>query len=223
MNSLFVKRAIDVIASGAVLLVIWPILVAIAIWIRLSSRGPALFRQRRVGRKQESFEIYKFRTMAHRPDNAVDQIRQAVITEGADPRITRAGKVLRASSLDELPQLINILKGDMSLIGPRPIIPAQLAAVPVERYSRFDLRPGLTGLAQSRGRRGLDWLDQLAYDCEYVETRTLWLDIQIVLRTVVVVLKRSDIYGAAGSNWRAYVGGAGGDAAGGAGEQPWVI
>ncbi|SHJ54983.1 Sugar transferase involved in LPS biosynthesis (colanic, teichoic acid) [Tessaracoccus bendigoensis DSM 12906] len=202
---LALKRLIDVVASGAVLLLIWPVLLIIALWVRLDSRGPALFRQVRVGKGMENFRILKFRTMTHRPNPTTEQAHQQVITEGADPRITRAGRFLRSSSLDELPQLINILRGDMSLIGPRPIIPAQLAAMPTQRMDRFEVRPGLTGLAQTRGRRGLDWLKQLGYDSEYVRTRSLWLDIRIVVATVKVVLTGSGVYGGEGSNWRAHL------------------
>jgi len=199
------KRPIDVIASAAVLVIVWPILLGIALWVRIDSPGPALFRQQRVGRDQATFDILKFRTMVHRQSDAIDQAAEQVVTGGRDPRITRAGRVLRASSLDELPQLLNILRGDMSLIGPRPILPDQLAAVPEDRHDRFAVRPGLTGLAQVRGRRGLDWLEQLALDSQYVRRCSLWLDIQIVLRTVFVVARGSDVYGGEGSNWRAHL------------------
>lgn len=204
MNSYVLKRPIDVVASAAVLTFLWPVLLGIAIWVRVDSPGPALFRQQRVGRDQATFDILKFRTMVHRPSDAIDQVAELVVTGGRDARITRAGRVLRASSLDELPQLINILRGDMSLIGPRPIIPDQLSAVQDERLDRFRVRPGLTGLAQVRGRRGLDWLEQLALDSDYVRRCSLWLDIRIVLRTVVVVATGSGVYGGEGSNWRAY-------------------
>lgn len=204
MTTYALKRPIDVVASAAVLALLWPLLLGIPIWIRVDSPGPALFRQQRVGRDQVTFDILKFRTMVDRPSGAIDQVAEHVVTGGRDPRITRAGRFLRASSLDELPQLINILRGDMSLIGPRPIIPDQLAAVPDERLDRFAVRPGLTGLAQARGRRGLDWLNQLSLDSEYVRRCSLWLDIRIVLRTVVVVGTGSGVYGGEGSNWRAY-------------------
>lgn len=204
MNTYLLKRPIDVVASAAVLALLWPVLLGITIWVREDSPGPALFRQQRVGRDQAAFDILKFRTMVHRPSGAIDQVAERVVTGGRDPRVTRAGRFLRASSLDELPQLINILRGDMSLIGPRPVIPDQVAAVPDEHLDRFAVRPGLTGLAQARGRRGLDWLVQLSLDSEYVRRCSLWLDIRIVLRTVVVVATGSGVYGGEGSNWRAY-------------------
>jgi len=201
-----VKRAIDLLASGAALLIIWPILLVVSVIIRLDTPGPALFQQVRVGRNRENFRILKFRTMIHRPlVPTCDEARQQVVTEGKDPRITRVGRLLRASSLDELPQLINILRGDMSLVGPRPLIPAQLAAVPADRFDRFAVQPGLTGLAQTRGRRGLDWLKQLEYDSEYVLKRSLWLDICILVATVKVVVSGAGVYGAPGSNWRAHL------------------
>lgn len=199
------KRPIDVVASAAVLAILWPLLLGIAIWVRVDSPGPALFRQQRVGRDRARFNILKFRTMVYRPSDAIDQVAEQVVTGGGDSRITRAGRILRSSSLDELPQLLNILRGEMSLIGPRPILPDQLAAVPEQRHDRFAVRPGLTGLAQARGRRGLDWLEQLTLDSEYVGRCSLWLDIRIVLRTVVVVTRSSGVYGGEGSNWRAHL------------------
>lgn len=197
------KRAVDVLGSLFALALLWPVMLAAAIWVRLDSRGPVLFRQHRVGSGQSTFSILKFRTMVDRAGE-IDQATAKVVTAGRDPRITRSGRFLRASSLDELPQLINIIRGDMSLIGPRPIIPDQLEAIPAERLDRFDVRPGLTGLAQVRGRRGLDWLDQLALDSEYVRRCSLGLDIKIVFRTVVVVLTAAGVYGGEGSNWRSY-------------------
>lgn len=203
MNSYGLKRPIDVLASVAALAVLWPLLLLIALWVRIDSCGPALFRQTRVGTDQSPFEILKFRTMANR-SGEVDQASERVITGASDTRITKAGRLLRATSLDELPQLINVIRGDMSLVGPRPIIPDQLAAIPLEHHERFAVRPGLTGLAQVRGRRGLDWLDQLATDAEYVQGVSLLFDIKIILQTVAVVFRRTGVYGGEGSNWRAY-------------------
>ncbi len=204
MSTYLLKRPIDVVASAVALTLLTPVLLGIGAWVRLTSPGPALFRQRRVGRNQETFEILKFRTMIDRPSDAIDQVAEPVVTGGRDERITRAGRILRASSLDELPQLVNILRGEMSLIGPRPVIPDQLSAVPTTHLDRFAVRPGLTGLAQVSGRRGLDWLDQLAFDSEYVQRCSLWLDIRIVLRTLAVVTRGIGVYGGEASNWRAY-------------------
>lgn len=198
------KRGLDIFGASMALVVLAPLFLLIAIWIRLDSRGPAFFLQKRVGRAGEVFLIYKFRTMINRVEEEIDQHAERVISEGGDPRITRAGRFLRVTSLDELPQLLNVLKGDMSIVGPRPIIPEQLEVVPQEHQDRFRVRPGLTGLAQVRGRRSLGWLEQLAADSEYVRKYGLWYDLGIMLRTVWVVLTGSGVYGGEGQNWRAY-------------------
>lgn len=203
MKQPFAKRALDLIASLAALVLLAPLLGILALWVRLDSPGPALFRQTRLGRSGRAFELYKFRSMVVR--ESVDQYREAVVEEGRDPRITRAGRWLRASSLDELPQLWNVLRGDMSLVGPRPLLPEQEEAVPARMRRRFMVVPGLTGLAQVRGRRGLDWPEQLAADCDYVDRRSLVMDLAILLATVRVVFAAQGVYGGAGSNWRAYL------------------
>lgn len=191
--------------SLAGLVVLWPVMAVIAIWIRLDSPGPVLFAQRRVGRGQRVFRILKFRTMANRNPDSIDQFAERVVTHGKDQRITRPGRVLRVTSLDELPQLINVLRGDMSLVGPRPVLEAQMQAIPAERLDRFDVRPGITGLAQVRGRRGLGWLEQLAADSEYVASNSLLGDIGIILRTVKTMLEGGSVYADESKNWRAYL------------------
>ncbi|MCC5874408.1 MAG: sugar transferase [Gammaproteobacteria bacterium] len=200
------KRAFDILASALALTILAPALLMLAVWIRLDSTGPVLFRQQRLGLRQTPFRVLKFRTMVARDPDAIDQHQEQVVSAGADPRITRAGRVLRATSLDELPQLWNILVGEMSCVGPRPVLPEQLEAIPADCRARFAVRPGLTGLAQVRGRRTLDWLEQLSADVEYVKRQSLWLDLGIVLRTVYVVLTAQGLYGDAGRNWRAYRG-----------------
>jgi len=197
------KRFLDVIASLTLLVLLAPLLGLLALWIRLDSPGPALFRQMRLGRKGIPFELYKFRSMVVR--GSVDQYREAVVEEAKDSRITRAGRWLRITSLDELPQLWNVLLGDMSLVGPRPLLPEQQAAVPVRLRRRFMVLPGLTGLAQVRGRRSLDWPEQLAADCDYVDAQSLWRDLGILLATLRVVFAAQGVYGGVGSNWRAYL------------------
>lgn len=204
MTNYSLKRPLDIALSSVGIVLLSPVMIAIASWVRCDSPGPAFFRQKRIGTGGAEFEILKFRTMVDRSNSVIDQDAEQVISTGSDSRITRAGRVLRATSLDELPQLVNILRGDMSIVGPRPIIPEQLAAIPGERHERFNVRPGLTGLAQVRGRRGLDWLDQLAFDAEYSRTCSLSTDLRIIARTVRVVLMRSGVYGGEGSNWRAY-------------------
>ena len=196
------KRVLDVAASAAGLMVLSPLLAVVAVAVKVDSPGPVFFRQERVGMGRVPFEVIKFRTMTHR--ERVDQHAEAVVEGNADARITRVGRLLRASSLDELPQLVNVLRGEMSLVGPRPILPEQLEVVPEDRMARFDVRPGITGLAQVRGRRSLDWMEQLAYDVEYARDPGFRRDLAILARTVWVVLTGSGIYGDASKNWRAY-------------------
>lgn len=200
----WVKRAFDVVFSSLALLVAAPLMVIIALAIVLDSPGRVLFLQRRIGKDRKEFRIMKFRTMIDRDPDSIDQLREQVISEGSDPRITRVGRFLRKTSLDELPQLLNILKGEMSIVGPRPVLPEQLEVVPPEYAVRFDVRPGLTGLAQVRGRRGLGWLEQLQADAEYVRNYGLLYDLKLIFRTVVVVLTGKGVYGGQGQNWRAY-------------------
>lgn len=199
------KRAFDGAASSVALLVLWPLMLLIAVWVRLDSPGPALFAQRRVGRGQVVFRVLKFRTMAHRDPDSIDQVAERVVAGGDDLRISRVGRILRVTSLDELPQLINILRGDMSLVGPRPVLEAQVQVIPPEHLDRFDVRPGLTGLAQVRGRRGLGWLEQLEADSEYAAGNSFWGDIRIMLRTVKAMLSAHAVYADESKNWRAYL------------------
>lgn len=199
-----IKRLFDIVASGAGLIVLSPLLLLVAVWIKLDSNGPVFFMQQRAGRHEQPFKILKFRTMQHRAPNEIDQHQEQVVSAGHDPRITRAGRFIRATSLDELPQLINILIGDMSVVGPRPVLMEQTEVVPPGYKKRFSVCPGLTGLAQVRGRRSLGWLQQLAYDAEYVDKQSLAFDLKILLLTVKVVLTGSGIYGEAGLNWRTY-------------------
>tara|TARA_R110000850_G_scaffold120417_3_gene237777 strand:- start:666 stop:1334 length:669 start_codon:yes stop_codon:yes gene_type:complete len=199
-----VKRIFDMVASGLGLIVLFPLLLLVAVWIKLDSKGPVFFMQQRAGQQAQPFKIYKFRTMLHRPPEAINQHQEQVVSAGHDPRITRAGRFIRATSLDELPQLINIFKGDMSVVGPRPVLIEQTEVVPPSYKKRFSVRPGLTGLAQVKGRRSLGWLQQLAYDAEYVDKYSLALDLKILLLTVKVVLTGGGIYGEPGLNWRTY-------------------
>ncbi|MEA3250992.1 MAG: sugar transferase [Pseudomonadota bacterium] len=198
------KRSFDCLVSALALLLAAPILLLIALWVGMDSKGPVLFTQPRIGRDRRPFRVLKFRTMIDRTAEAIDQDAEQVITSKSDPRITRSGRFLRGMSLDELPQLWNILRGDMSIVGPRPIVPEQLEVVPERFMSRFDVLPGLTGLAQVRGRRSLGWLQQLEADAEYVRRYGLLYDMGIIARTVVVVFSGSGVYGEAGQNWRAY-------------------
>lgn len=195
----FVKTASDKLVSGLALIVLSPLLAAIALVIRISDGGPALFVQRRVGRDFTEFNMLKFRTMvpdaeklrdtveATAPDNADEPDRGPMFKRFDDPRITRVGKFLRRTSLDELPQLVNILRGDMSLVGPRPPLPREVAAYDEDEGRRMLLRPGLTGLWQVSGRSNLSWEQSIRYDLYYVENWSVTTDIIIMFRTITAV------------------------------------
>jgi len=183
------KRAFDLSAAGLMLVVLAPLLAGIAVAIRLGSPGPALFRQERAGRKGRPFAFYKFRTMRLDADPFGPSPKS-----GADPRLTRIGRFLREYSLDELPQLVNILRGDMSLVGPRPLYVAQIAEWNERQRKRLAVQPGLTGLAQVRGRGGLTREEKLELDVKYVEQAGPRWDAWILLATLVRVLVRQGIY-----------------------------
>lgn len=184
-----VKRAFDILIAGVLLVLLCPLLLVIALTIRLNSRGPAVFVQQRAGKDGKPFGLYKFRTM--RLD--VDPFGPSP-KSGADPRLTRVGRWLREYSLDELPQLANILKGDMSLVGPRPLYVSQMAEWNERQRRRLSIRPGLTGLAQISGRGALTREDKLELDVKYVERAGLWLDAVILLATLAHVCGRKGIY-----------------------------
>ncbi len=198
------KRIFDISASFLGLLILSPLFALLALWIKLDSPGPVFFRQKRIGRSRHPFYVLKFRTMTHRDPEDIDQHAEQVVSAAADQRITGAGRFLRMTSLDELPQLFNILNGDMSLVGPRPVIPEQLEVVPHWFDDRFLVRPGITGLAQIKGRRNLSWEQQLEYDTVYARKPGLLRDLGILLQTVWVVLTAKGIYGDESKNWRAY-------------------
>jgi lipopolysaccharide/colanic/teichoic acid biosynthesis glycosyltransferase len=179
-----VKRALDVVVAGAVLLITWPLLVLVAALVRVCLGAPVLFRQTRPGRHGRPFVLYKFRTMK--------SAGLAPVPSDAE-RLTRFGRWLRASSLDELPQLINVVRGDMSLVGPRPLLVEYLSRyTPVQRR-RHEVRPGITGLAQVSGRNGLDWATRLALDVEYVDRVSLGLDARIFARTLWKLVTRQGV------------------------------
>jgi exopolysaccharide biosynthesis polyprenyl glycosylphosphotransferase len=189
------KRAFDIVGATLGLVVLAPVLLALAALIRLSSKGPAFFIQDRVGLGGRVFRFYKFRTMVcdaeqRKADLAhLNEMSGPVFKIKRDPRITRLGAILRKTSLDELPQLWNVLKGDMSLVGPRPPLPAEVELYSVFQAQRLGVTPGLTGLWQVSGRNTIeDFETWVRLDLEYARRWTLWLDIKIVLKTVVVVL-----------------------------------
>lgn len=189
-----VKRSIDLTGALVGLLLLSPVLLAVALAVKLSSPGPVFYVQERVGRGGRPFRLVKFRTMAVGADRHGTRIHEA------DPLITPVGHWLRRFSLDELPQLCNILAGDMSLVGPRPALPRLVERLsPVERR-RLAVRPGLTGWAQVQGRNALPWAERIVLDIWYVDHWSLWLDLQILLRTVAVVLRGAGLYGPNGWN-----------------------
>lgn len=188
------KRLMDVIAAAALLIGLLPLLVLIAVLVKRSSPGPVLYQQERVGHKGKLFTLYKFRTMVIGAD------RENPSTGIGDPRITAVGSWLRRFSLDELPQLGNVLIGDMSLVGPRPA-PLEVAAYFTgSDRERLAMRPGLTGWTQINGRNALSWSERIALDRWYVENWSLRLDLLILLRTVRVVISGDGLYGPGGWN-----------------------
>ena len=182
------------------LLVLLPILLLVALLVRLDSRGPALFRQTRVGRDGREFVIYKFRTMRIDAEALLDQIRHLNEHDGLlfkirhDPRVSRVGRVLRRFSLDELPQLWNVVRGDMALVGPRPPLPREVEHYDARTRRRLDVKPGLTGIWQVSGRADLPWHEAIRLDLAYIEERSVALDLRILARTAGAVLTGRGAY-----------------------------
>lgn len=197
---------LDIVVAGTVLVVLAPLMVLIAVAIRLDSSGPVIFRQRRVGRGLREFTMLKFRTMYHNADAAPHrEYVQTLIgsSDDAEPgqlyklsvdvRVTRVGRFLRTWSLDELPQLINVLFGTMALVGPRPVIPYEVEMYPKFYLRRFDVKPGLTGLWQVSGRNERTYEEMVRFDLEYAKTASLLLDLRILAKTVPVVFGRQGV------------------------------
>jgi lipopolysaccharide/colanic/teichoic acid biosynthesis glycosyltransferase len=180
------KRLFDVVASGTALLVLSPVLLSVAYMVHKNIGSPVLFRQVRPGINGKPFEMIKFRTML----DAVD-VDGNILPDSA--RLTRFGNFLRSTSLDELPELWNVLRGDMSLVGPRPLLMEYLPLYSPEQARRHDVRPGVTGWAQINGRNAISWEDKFKLDVWYVDNQSLWLDIRILLLTVKKVVVRDGI------------------------------
>ncbi len=183
-----IKRLFDFLASAIGIILLSPLLLIIAVWIKLDSKGPVLFKQERVGKDNKLFNILKFRTMV------VDAEKSGFYTAENDSRITRPGNLLRKTSLDEIPQLFNIFKGEMSIIGPRPTLKYQ-----VDEYTDFQKRrleglPGVTGWAQVNGRNSLSWPERITLDVWYVDNFSLFLDAKILYKTVFVWLRGEGVY-----------------------------
>jgi len=183
-----IKHFIDKVIASILLIILFPLHLLIALLIKLDDGGSVLFKQERVGFKEKVFTIYKFRTMIPDADKYLDNNGKVLVN-----RITRIGHTLRKTSLDELPQLINIIKGDMSFIGPRPTLVDHLERYTERQRLRFKIKPGITGLAQVHGRNNLSWSRRIEYDIKYVQDYSLCLDIKILFETFRVVIKREGI------------------------------
>lgn len=192
---LFLKRVLDIGLSTMVLAISTPLLAAIAVWVKLDSTGPVIYRSRRVGKKGRVFSCFKLRTMVENADSLKDSLRQRNERQGPffkiadDPRLTRAGRFLRKYSLDELPQLWNVLKGDMSLVGPRPHPVDDFEQYSLDDFRRLEVKPGITGLWQVTARQDPSFETSMTLDREYIEDWEFWKDIRILLRTLPVVMR----------------------------------
>jgi lipopolysaccharide/colanic/teichoic acid biosynthesis glycosyltransferase len=185
-----IRRVIDVARAS-------PLLALAIIAIRLGSPGPAIYRQRRIGLDGAPFDMLKLRTMVH----GAEAMGAGLAVNEGDWRITRVGAILRRTSLDELPNLVNVLRGEMSLIGPRPTIPVQVEQYSARQRGRLAIKPGITGWAQVNGRASLTWNERIELDLYYVERRSLRLDLKILLRTVTLVLGGSGLYKGETGGW----------------------
>ena len=188
-----IKRLIDITCSFVGILVLSPLFIIIAIIIKFTSKGPVFFSQKRVGRNGKEFDMYKFRSMVVNAEELKEKLAAQNEMSGPmfkmkdDPRVTKVGKFIRKTSIDELPQLWNILKGDMSLVGPRPSLPKEVAQFDEWMYKRLEVKPGLTCYWQVSGRNNIDFEDWMKLDIRYVEEKNLWIDIKLIFKTVFVL------------------------------------
>lgn len=194
------KRLLDVLVAGLALIVFSPLLLLTALAIKLDSPGPVFFKQTRVGKWGRLFAIYKFRSMYIDAEKrkqelaAQNEASGPVFKMKRDPRITRVGRILRKLSIDELPQLLNVLRGDMSLVGPRPPLPREVEQYEYSQRRRLDAVPGITGLQQVSGRSDLNFEQWVAFDVAYIEQQSLWVDIKILFKTIPAVLTGRGAY-----------------------------
>ncbi len=193
-----IRRAVDAVVSSVALLVSSPVIALAALAIRLESRGPVIYSQRRAGLEGREFEVIKLRTMV----DGAEHIGAGLAIDADDERITRVGAFLRRTSLDELPNLLNVLRGEMSLIGPRPTLPAQVAQYTPRQRGRLQIRPGITGWAQVNGRASLPWDERIELDLYYIDHRSLSLDLKILWRTIAMVLGGSGLYKGQAGGWK---------------------
>ncbi len=184
------NRALDVFVAALALVVLSPLLAVCALAIKLDSRGPVLYRQRRVGRGGEPFDLLKLRTMVVGAEHS----GAGLYIEDRDPRITRVGRLLRRFSLDELPNLLNVLRGELAIVGPRPTVQVQVDRYTDHQRRRLEVRPGITGWAQVNGRASLSWPERIELDVWYVDNRSLRLDLRILARTVRMLATGHGLY-----------------------------
>jgi lipopolysaccharide/colanic/teichoic acid biosynthesis glycosyltransferase len=193
-----VTRAIDLIVASVALLVSSPVLLVAMVAIRIESPGSPIYRQRRIGRDGAPFEMLKLRTMV----SGAEHIGAGLAVNYGDPRITRVGKVLRRFSIDELPNLVNVIRGEMSIVGPRPTIQVQVDQYTERQRRRLDVKPGLTGWAQVNGRASLPWHERIELDLWYVEHRSFVLDLRIIAMTVRMLVKGEGLYKGEKGGWK---------------------
>ena len=192
------KRALDVVVAGTMLTLSAPVLAVAALLIRLETHGHPIYRQRRVGRDGAPFELYKLRTMVA----GAESIGPGLALAEGDARITRLGRVLRRTSLDELPNLVNVLRGEMSVVGPRPTVQVQVDRYTERQRGRLAVKPGLTGWAQVQGRASLPWSERIELDLWYVEHESLLLDLKILSRTLRTVFHGGGLYKGETGGWQ---------------------
>lgn len=192
------RRAFDVLVAATALLLSSPLLGLAMLAIRLESRGSSLYRQRRVGRDGREFDVIKLRTMV----SGAERLGAGLAVSEGDTRITRVGRVLRRTSLDELPNLVNVLRGEMAIVGPRPTVPVQVERYTERQRGRLAVKPGITGWAQVNGRTELPWDERIELDLWYIENRSAWLDARILARTVAMVLGGRGLYRGETPAWR---------------------
>jgi lipopolysaccharide/colanic/teichoic acid biosynthesis glycosyltransferase len=191
------RRLLDIVVSSLALALVSPLLAVAVVAIRLESRGGVIYRQRRAGRDGEPFDVLKLRTMV----DGAEHIGAGLAIDAGDARVTRVGALLRRTSIDELPNLLNVLRGDMTLIGPRPTLPAQVEQYSERQRGRLAVKPGITGWAQVNGRASLPWSERIELDLYYIEHRSLALDLRIIGRTVAMVLGGHGLYKGATGGW----------------------
>lgn len=200
MYQKFVKRLLDILISLIAIVILSPVLIIVAILVRIKLGSPVIFHQDRPGLNEKIFRLYKFRSMTDEKDAEGNLLPDEI-------RLTKFGKLLRATSLDELPELWNILKGDMSLIGPRPLLVRYLPRYSEEQRHRHDVRPGLTGLAQVNGRNAITWEKKFEYDLQYINELSFRMDVKILFKTVKKVFERADINSETSATMEEFMGG----------------